>query len=47
MEIMEKGVDSVNKVLTHIRDHPDEPCLIHCTGLNTIDPLLQYQASDI
>ena len=32
MEIMEKGTDSVNKILTHMRDHPDEPCLIHCTG---------------
>ena len=36
MEIMEKGTDSVHKILTHIRDHPDEPCLIHCTGLNTL-----------
>lgn len=32
MEIIEKGTDSVHKVLTHIRDHPDEPCLIHCTA---------------
>ena len=46
MEIVEKGTDSVHKVLTHIRDHPDEPCLIHCTGMNT--PTIHYndQASD-
>jgi len=31
-EIIEKGTDPVQKVLTHIRDHPDEPCLIHCTA---------------
>ena len=47
MEIVEKGTDSVHKILTHIRDHPDEPCLIHCTGMNTVDLLLLYdQASD-
>ena len=33
MEIVEKGTDPVQKVLVHIRDHPDEPCLIHCTGM--------------
>ncbi|KAF9791222.1 protein-tyrosine phosphatase-like protein [Thelephora terrestris] len=32
MEIIEKGSDSVHKILTHIRDHPDEPCLVHCTA---------------
>lgn len=32
MEIMERGTDAVQKILTHIRDHPDEPCLIHCTA---------------
>lgn len=32
MEIIDKGTDSVHKVLTHIRDHPDEPCLVHCTA---------------
>ena len=32
MEIIEKGSDSIHKILAHIRDHPDEPCLVHCTG---------------
>ena len=45
MEIMEKGTDSVHKILTHIRDHPDEPCLIHCTGLNTL--LIHHEGSDV
>lgn len=34
MEIIEKGADPIQKILIHIRDHPDEPCLIHCTGLS-------------
>jgi len=32
MEIVEKGTDPVHKVMIHARDHPDEPCLIHCTA---------------
>lgn len=36
MEIIEKGTDPIHKVLTHIRDHPDDPCLVHCTGSNAL-----------
>ena len=46
MEIVEKGTDPVHKVMTHARDHPDEPCLIHCTGMNSLSIYYQDQASD-
>ncbi|KZT26412.1 hypothetical protein NEOLEDRAFT_1132467 [Neolentinus lepideus HHB14362 ss-1] len=30
--IFESGGPAFEKVLLHLRDHPDEPCLIHCTA---------------
>ncbi|KAI0351571.1 hypothetical protein OH77DRAFT_930996 [Trametes cingulata] len=30
--VLESGSASLEQVLVHLRDHPDEPCLIHCTA---------------
>ncbi|KAH9848933.1 protein-tyrosine phosphatase-like protein [Lenzites betulinus] len=31
-QILECGTSALEKVLLHLRDHADVPCLIHCTG---------------
>lgn len=31
-EILEHGGPAMEAVLAHLRDHPDEPCLLHCTA---------------
>ncbi len=31
-DILENAPPSYRRVLTHIRDHPDEACVIHCTA---------------
>jgi len=31
-EILERGGGAVETVFLHLRDHPDEPCLLHCTA---------------
>ncbi|KAI0748774.1 protein-tyrosine phosphatase-like protein [Daedaleopsis nitida] len=30
--ILKSGGPAVQKLLVHLRDHPDEPCLVHCTA---------------
>ncbi|KAI0363248.1 hypothetical protein BV20DRAFT_958658 [Pilatotrama ljubarskyi] len=30
--VLEHGNSSLEQVLIHLRDHPDQPCLIHCTA---------------
>ncbi|KAF9076016.1 protein-tyrosine phosphatase-like protein [Rhodocollybia butyracea] len=31
-EILETGKDAFKTVFLHLRDHPEEPCLVHCTA---------------
>lgn len=30
--ILEGGAPAFESVLRHMKDHPDAPCVIHCTG---------------
>lgn len=30
--ILEQGAPAFETVLRHVKDHPDEPCVVHCTG---------------
>jgi len=32
VEILKDGGDAFGAVLRHMRDHPDEPCLVHCSA---------------
>jgi protein tyrosine/serine phosphatase len=31
-EILEHGGAAFDAIFRHLRDHPDQPCLIHCTA---------------
>ncbi|TFK38701.1 protein-tyrosine phosphatase-like protein [Crucibulum laeve] len=31
-DVLEIAGPALNEILTHIRDHPESPCLIHCTA---------------
>lgn len=41
MEIIDQGGEALNKVLVYLRDKPEDPCLIHCTG-SWAPQLLQF-----
>ncbi len=30
--ILRSGGIALGQILAHLRDHPDQPCLVHCTG---------------
>jgi len=32
VEILENGHEAIEKILVHLRDKPEQPCLIHCTA---------------
>lgn len=32
MEYLDHGKDAFRTIFTHIRDHPDQSCLIHCSA---------------
>lgn len=36
MEIIDQGGEALEKILVHLRDKPEDPCLIHCTGSSAL-----------